>query len=218
MSDVKRSNKDRKCPYCNKWFDHTTEPFEKYGRRYVHQACYSAYLKQQEKKDKLKNRRVCLFCNEDIDIRSEKYTLVGNRYAHTSCYKEGASEEIEAINALYDYLAKEICIKVDYMKMKSQRKNFLKQNKSATDEGILNTLKYFYGIQKAPATKAQGGIGIVPYLYEEAQEYYKNVDKKKEEIKNGIEKQLDLDKVIVRITKPEKQKEKEYIDLDSIGG
>ena len=218
MSDVKRSDKDRKCLQCGKWFDHTAEPFEKYGIRYVHKACYPILLKEKEKKEQLKNIRICCYCKKDLNIKTEKYVLIGNRYAHKKCHEEGAPNEIKAINDIYNYLAKEVCIKVDYMKMKSQRRNFLKQNKSATDEGILNTLKYYYGIQKGSATKAQGGIGIVPYLYEEAQAYYKNIDKKKEKIKKGIEKQLDLDKVIVKITKPEKQKEKKYIDLDSIGG
>ncbi|KFZ25962.1 MAG: hypothetical protein KQ78_01918 [Candidatus Izimaplasma bacterium HR2] len=42
-----------------------------------------------------------------------------------------------------------------------------------TYKGIELTLDYIYRIEKMDKQKANGGIGIVPYFYERAKEFYK---------------------------------------------
>lgn len=37
---------------------------------------------------------------------------------------------------------------------------------------MLKSLRYFYEIKHGDKTKANGGIGIIPYIYPEAAEYY----------------------------------------------
>lgn len=44
-----------------------------------------------------------------------------------------------------------------------------------TYSGILKTLIYFYNIQKNDISKSNGGIGIVPYVYQQAHDYYKEL-------------------------------------------
>jgi hypothetical protein len=43
-----------------------------------------------------------------------------------------------------------------------------------TYSGIKRTLEYFYEVKKNSIEKANGGIGIVPWVYEEAKRYYYN--------------------------------------------
>ena len=38
--------------------------------------------------------------------------------------------------------------------------------------GIQKSLEYFYEVKGNPISKANGGIGIVPYVYEDAKKYY----------------------------------------------
>ena len=38
--------------------------------------------------------------------------------------------------------------------------------------GILKSLIYFFEIRRNSIEKANGGIGIVPYVYEDARKYY----------------------------------------------
>ena len=55
-------------------------------------------------------------------------------------------------------------------------------------------------------SKAQGGIGIVPYVYDEAKNWYRNKTQIKEVAEKSLE-QLDEERVIVtKIAKPNKVK------------
>jgi len=45
-------------------------------------------------------------------------------------------------------------------------------NKGYTYSGILKSLTYFFDIKGNSIEKANGGIGIVPYIYEDARNYY----------------------------------------------
>lgn len=75
---------------------------------------------------------------------------------------------------------------MDYVppRVQKQIKNYV-NDYNFTYTGILKALKYFYEIQDHSLEKANDGIGIVPYIYKAAYNYYysiwlanqKNVDK-----------------------------------------
>ena len=51
---------------------------------------------------------------------------------------------------------------------------------------MTKSLEWFYNIQHGSIEDSNGGIGIIPFIYEEAKEYYKNLyiaQKKNKEIK-----------------------------------
>lgn len=83
---------------------------------------------------------------------------------------------------LYDY----IC---DLYNMKFPTGLIIKQIKEYKEEygykysGMLLTLKYFYEIQENPV-KYNDGVGIIPYIYEEAKEYYLDQQRIRKEAKN----------------------------------
>ena len=47
--------------------------------------------------------------------------------------------------------------------------------KGYTYTGILKSLKFFYEVEHGSKEKSGGRIGIVPYVYERAKEYYYNI-------------------------------------------
>ena len=78
-----------------------------------------------------------------------------------------------------------------------QAKNFLSQG--YTYRGMYLSLKYFYEIKKGNIEKANGGIGIIPYIYSEAKAYYTKVETTKAKIEAEIKKYLEEKKEIVKI-------------------
>ena len=68
---------------------------------------------------------------------------------------------------------------------------------------MLGTLVYWYEIKKAQIDKAQGGIGIIPYIYEQAKEYYGKIKQANElnaDIKNY---KIQFKEITIEAPKPE---------------
>lgn len=55
-----------------------------------------------------------------------------------------------------------------------QIKKYMQDHPEYTYSGIKRTLEYFYEIKGNSTAKANGGIGIVPWVYEEAKRYFYN--------------------------------------------
>lgn len=62
---------------------------------------------------------------------------------------------------------------LDYVdpRIQKQIKNYI-ENYNFTYSGILKSLVYFYDVKKNPIEKANDGIGIVPWVYKQAFDYY----------------------------------------------
>ena len=86
-----------------------------------------------------------------------------------------------------------------------------------TNEEIYLTLKYMYSIKKLSPERSEGRIGLVPYLKEEAMQYFNTIKKKQEEVGLAVEKQIQRGVKVIKVLAPEKPVDKGYIDLDSIG-
>ena len=56
-------------------------------------------------------------------------------------------------------------------RIQKQIKNYI-ENYNYTYSGILKSLVYFYDVQKNPVEKSNDGIGIVPWIYKKAFDYY----------------------------------------------
>ena len=205
------------CLYCSKKFDKDKEEYVKVGRRYVHKTCYEEKEKETSNKVPKKNLRKCLYCKGDIDITKEEYCMArANRYAHKKCYEKNSSPDEIFIPQIYSYLKAQVHITYDYPQCEKQRVYFVTKL-GYTNEGIYNALRYFYGVKKASPDKSGNRIGIVPYIYEEAKEYYKNLENKQKFIKKEIEKQKETEKETIYIPIKKVNPKKTYIDLDMIG-
>lgn len=161
-----------------------------------------------------KNLRKCKYCNKEFDIINEGYRKVGNRYAHIECYNSNYTEDDEKSEEIYTFL-KSIGISCNRGICENQRQRFITKN-GFTNEGILKALKYWYLVKKMPTEKSENRIGIVPFIYDEAQIYYNTINNKKKAVAAEVEKQLKKETIQFSIKNIKEEKNKGYIDLDSI--
>ena len=85
----------------------------------------------------------------------------------------------------------------------------------------LLTLKWFYEVEKNPVQEKYKTIGIIPYVYDKAALYYKTQEKKRIEVEEAIEKQLEQDRIEIKYNPSDyigAKKKKKMIDLDQIVG
>lgn len=83
----------------------------------------------------------------------------------------------------------------------------------------LLTLKYFYEVKGNKVKEGLKTIGIIPYIYNEASNYYKSQLKRQKEILHAIEEQLEQDRIEIKYNPSDyigSKKKKKMIDLDSI--
>lgn len=121
----------------------------------------------------------CPKCQETFVREQCEWTQYKNRYYHQDCYAKELQEKQtqkketskEVVNQLHDYL----CRINKYEKVPARvviQINQMKKQYGYTDSGILKTLEYFYEVKKGSAAKSNGGVGIVPYVYDDAKDHY----------------------------------------------
>lgn len=118
----------------------------------------------------------CPVCQEQFYREDVPFIKIKNRYYHQSCYeaqeKEKSEEEKER-ELLTEYIKKLFNISVLTVKINKQIKDLLEKNYSY--KGIRMTLMYWFDVKGNSIEKANGGIGIVPYVYEQALIYWKSI-------------------------------------------
>ena len=170
----------------------------------------------------------CRICHQLINKKKEIEGVdwcmpTRNYYYHVKCYEDWrASQPLgddDWVPMIYDFLARDLKVSYNYFLCETQRKKFIRENKF-TNKGIYFTLKYFYEVKKNDWNKGHDGIGIVPYTYKEATDYWIAQERKKKGFVNAIEQQLKerTAREVIIIKRPQKAKEKIKYNLDDIGG
>lgn len=121
----------------------------------------------------------CLICDEYFDKNNEECIKINNRYIHKNCYlntEEGMKIQLE------EYIKKVMHIEKITPLIKKQIITYY-NIEHYSYQSILITLKYFYEIKNGDYRKAKG-IGIVPFVYDEAQQYYNQLLEYKNNIIN----------------------------------
>ena len=118
---------------------------------------------------------ICTVCGEKFNRDVVPCVQVSaRRYAHKECATADANtrkqEDIDK-EELEQYIMK--LLNEDYIspRVRKQINSFINEFKF-TYSGIRKALIYFYEVKKNDINKANGGIGIVPYCYKEAFNYY----------------------------------------------
>lgn len=119
----------------------------------------------------------CLYCGErfnrnDINIQVKKVSE--RRYAHLSCWKKHLAEmTIEEKNmiAFYEYTKQLFQEDYNYVLTKKLAEKYVKEN-NYTYSGMLKSLKWYYEKEGNDVKKSNGSIGILPYIYNQALNYY----------------------------------------------
>ena len=117
----------------------------------------------------------CVYCKQKFDRDRLPFIQVSaRRYAHQECSltedEKKNKEEQDKID-LENYIMS--LFKTDYIdaKIRKQIKQY-KEEYNYTYSGIKKALVYFFEIKDNSIEKANGGIGIVPYVYQQAYNYY----------------------------------------------
>ena len=164
----------------------------------------------------------CRICHYPIDINKEKENIDWIQpskgwYYHKECYetwKAAPATDEEWVLMIFDFLARDLKVNYNYFLCKQQIENFWKKQK-INPKGIYFSLKYFYEVKKNPWEKGHGGIGIVPYVFDDAKAYWIQQEQKKRGFMKQMEQQA-KERTIVHVSRTERRREK--YDLDSIGG
>lgn len=150
----------------------------------------------------------CLFCGKSFDSSTEEYIKPNSRrYAHKKCFEEheqAKSKEEKDKEQLENYIKKLFGIDCISDKIKRQIKDF-KENKNYSYSGMYKSLKYFFEIKGNSIDKANNGIGIIGYIYDEAYKYWKSIWEAQEKNKNINIEQYILPTKEVHILVPTKE-------------
>jgi hypothetical protein len=139
------------------------------------------------------HRVMCRICKQTFDAGelpdTEWVMPTAKWYYHTKCYenwiknRNNAKANIEDENfwyqSLVEYLYRDVKMSIDFNKLVSQWRSFIKPDRHMTPKGIYFAMRYFYDIQKGDIEKSQGGIGIVPSIYRQSCEYWQNREMEK---------------------------------------
>ena len=124
----------------------------------------------------------CACCGETFDrdkIQAVKYN--GRRYAHQTCFPQGEivplpiKEIDEDLEKLFEYTKQLLGEEYNHARVKKQVKDF-KEEYGYSYSGMLKSLVYFYEVKGNSKEKANGGIGIVPFVYRDAYRLTDGID------------------------------------------
>lgn len=154
----------------------------------------------------------CAVCGESFDLNSiQGVRATKTRYAHQKCFPKGelvpmvgSTVKNPDEKALNDYISKLYGKKANWVLIKKQIKEYLGMGYSL--KGIKTTLIYFYEVKGNDVEKSNGGIGIVPYIYQEAYDYYYNIWETQQRAAQGVEKLANSSSKEVTIKAPQPQR------------
>ena len=110
-----------------------------------------------------------------FDTKQEAYVMVNSRrYAHKTCYdKDQASkpQEERDYEALIKYVKQKFQLTTVSAKITRQIINYKKEY-NFSYSGMLKALTWWFDVKKNTLEKTNGGIGILPYIYNDAKTYY----------------------------------------------
>ena len=151
----------------------------------------------------------CRECHQEID---KSKTTEGTDwvqpkpkfYYHVDCYEmwnkklenlenpETQKTDEEYRKDIYYYLTNVLKVSYDAKKVGSQINTFINspKNNIKNPKGILFALIYYYGIKNGDWSKSEGGIGIVPFIFDDAREYWRDRKIHQDDIIEKIEKQM----------------------------
>lgn len=175
----------------------------------------------------------CRWCNESFDtekLESDKWIMpVEKHYYHTDCFlekqkpgalrpeKQGDDFSVWSKN-IFDFIQRDLKGECNYSRISQQMKQFKIKNKDWTYKGMYFALKYFYEIKKNDWNKSNGGVGILPYIYYEGTEYWRELNRKQKGIIEAIEKQIEerKNKETIKIKRKNQNTKKDKYNLDEI--
>lgn len=120
----------------------------------------------------------CTICGDTFDRDVEAWESTGNRrYAHLKCYK-ATNQARPASEIEYEELAEYIkkIFGKDYLSSKVARQiRDYRRDFNFTFTGMKKALQWWFEIKGKSKEESNEGIGILPYIYEDAHRYFYNI-------------------------------------------
>ena len=160
---------------------------------------------------------ICKVCGVKFDREKIQAVFAGaRRYAHQTCMPNGELVPMPQVDkdlvALIEYAKNLLGNDYNAARVKKQIKDF-KEEYGYSYSGMLKSLVYFYEVKGNSKEKANGGIGIVPFVYNDAYNYYLSLFQAAQANKNkDLNKHIAHIKEIV-IKPPKVQMKKHFFDF-----
>ena len=213
------------CPICQGRFDRDKVEYVQVGaRRYAHAAC--ALRKAEEESTPIPeivnplDNVICKYCNKPMNRKDEDCVALGNgKYAHKKCVEIEDSRELTEQEKLERYIMKLFGTDYVHQRVKRQINDFIQQY-NYTYSGIRKSLVYWYEVKGNSIDKANGGIGIVPYIYQDAYRYYYALWEAKQKNKDKDIESYKPEEIVIHIPAPQRnvKKRKLFTFLDEEEG
>lgn len=120
----------------------------------------------------------CTICGKRFDRDRVQAVKTGaRRYAHYECAPDKElvplpkNEEDPDLTKLKDYINQLFGKEANWAMINKQIKTYTTENQYSYS-GILKSLVYFYEVKGNSIDKANGALGIVPFVYQQAYNYY----------------------------------------------
>lgn len=119
----------------------------------------------------------CAVCGEQFDTNAIQAVKHGaRRYAHYTCFQEGelvplGPESDPDLIKLKDYITTLFGDNANWAMINKQIKKY-KEEQNYSYSGMLKSLVYFFDVKHNPKDKANNAIGIIPFVYNDAYNYY----------------------------------------------
>lgn len=192
-----------KCKRCGNQIDKRIDKFVKLSSGYAHEECEQQFQIKR-------NTVICQICRCGVNKLTDEYEKRASGYVHTKCISSDEKDKLE----LYGYINELFHLKAPGPANLTLIKKFHTEN-GYSYKSIYYTLKYYYEVKHNSTTKAQSRIGIVPYVYDEAKEYYDNITRTQTAVLKSVEKQLSQEESII-VVKSAPHRKKKTIDLGDL--
>ena len=151
----------------------------------------------------------CPHCNNEVKEEDAIYNTKTKRYYHEFCYNELLERK-----QLCDYVCELFSYKKPSVRIYQQMTSYHDKGVSYSD--MLLALKYFYEIKKGDINKSQGGIGIIPYVLDEAKEFATLEKIEQDKLIAKFEQNEQIKEIkIIKVIEPH-NKNKKQIDINSL--
>lgn len=151
----------------------------------------------------------CPHCNNEVKEEDAIYNTKTKRYYHEFCYNELLERK-----QLCDYVCELFSYKKPSVRIYQQMTSY--HDKGVPYSDMLLALKYFYEIKKGDINKSQGGIGIIPYVLEEAKEFATLEKLEQDKLIAKFEQNEQIKEIkIIKVIEPH-NKNKKQIDINSL--
>lgn len=160
----------------------------------------------------------CKVCGGKIekDLADLIATKINNRYVHIECLEKKEEISKQQIKDMHDFCKKYI-INYDEKRAESKLREYV-FSKNYSYEDVIATLKYWFAIRHEDGTKANGGIGIVEYVIDDAKKYFRSQQLLKEmndrEMPAEVEMSAKYRRKQIPKAKMIKPRNRRWVDLD----